>query len=324
VPDRSALRRSRHRQRGRLDADDAAAAALRRLARVTAGPPTAGPPTGLVPAAGERAGADEVVAEEGRDGSGVSGEPVSARHRLSGLGALADRLPLWLRGATLATTGRAAAALVTVLVLAVLATVLLVWWARPQATALPRVTRTGGVSVGVATQPAGPSAVPTVAGPATGSAGVVVHVAGAVHHPGLVTLPAGSRVADAVAAAGGATRKAQLASVNLARLLVDGEQLIVLRRSQVAAGGAVAAPAPGAPGPGGSAGGATGPASGPVDLNTATLEALDGLPGIGPVLAQRILDWRSEHGRFGSVDELSEVSGIGEKTLADLRPEVTV
>ena len=146
---------------------------------------------------------------------------------------------------------------------------------------------------------------------------VVVHVVGAVHRPGLVRLPAGSRVSDAVAAAGGTTAAARAASVNLARVLVDGEQVVVQSRNGppvVAAPGAAAGAPPGA---------APAPA-GPVDLNTATLEALDGLPGIGPVLAQRILDWRTAHGRFSSVDELGEVSGIGEATLADLRPAVTV
>lgn len=139
-------------------------------------------------------------------------------------------------------------------------------------------------------------------------------------------LSGGSRVAEAVAAAGGPTAKADLASVNLARPLVDGEQLVVLRRGR--AGGQVTGPAA-RDGPGGTAatagtagGGAS--AGAPLDLNIASITELDGLPGVGPVLAQRIVDWRTEHGRFTSVDELTEVSGIGEKTLADLRPEVRV
>jgi competence protein ComEA len=149
---------------------------------------------------------------------------------------------------------------------------------------------------------------------------VVVHVAGEVRHPGLVELAAGSRVADAVEAAGGATRRAVTSSVNLARPLVDGEQVVVLGRGD---GPVVAAPGPpgaGVPGGGTSAGGT----SGPVNLNTASLEQLDALPGIGPVLAQRILEWRSANGRFTTVEELGEVSGIGDATLADLRPAVTV
>ena len=131
-------------------------------------------------------------------------------------------------------------------------------------------------------------------------------------------------MADAVQAAGGLRRRADAASVNLARPVADGEQIVVLRRA--AAGGRAAAPmAPvptAAPNPGAAPGQGSG--AGPVNLNTATLEQLDALPGIGPVLAQRILDWRTSNQRFSSVEELGEVSGIGEATLADLRPLVTV
>jgi competence protein ComEA len=204
-----------------------------------------------------------------------------------------------------------------VLAVAVLVALLLVWRAQPSAEAAPAVHRDVPVS------PAGTGVTPTsatgAATAATSPAGeVVVHVVGAVHHPGLVRLPAGSRVVDAVRAAGGTTASARPASVNLARLLVDGEQLVVQRRGS----GPLAAAA----GPAGAVGsvGATPAPSAPVDLNSATLETLDALPGIGPVLAQRILDWRTAHGRFSSVDELGEVSGIGEATLADLRPVVTV
>ncbi len=138
----------------------------------------------------------------------------------------------------------------------------------------------------------------------------------------------GARVADAVAAAGGARPGADVAALNLARLVVDGEQLHVPKPGEVvtppaspagaggrgsAEGGAVA----GAPGDSGG-----GPAV--VSLNTADLPALDTLPGVGPVLAQRIIAWRAEHGRFTSVDELGEVSGIGDKLLAQLRPKVSL
>jgi competence protein ComEA len=126
-------------------------------------------------------------------------------------------------------------------------------------------------------------------------------------------------VADAVEAAGGATRKADLGLLNLARVLVDGEQV------RVPAPGEEVAVAPVVPGAGGGgAGGAPGAGAGPVSLNTADLAALDTLPGVGPVLAQRILDWRTAHGRFASVDELGEVSGIGDKLLAQLSPLVTL
>lgn len=152
---------------------------------------------------------------------------------------------------------------------------------------------------------------------------LVVHVVGQVVRPGVYRMAAGSRVTDAVRSAGGATRAADLAAVNLARLLVDGEQVVVPRPGET-----VAAP-PGAVVPGGGggtpAGGAAGgPAGARVSLNTADLSALDTLPGVGPVLAQRILDWRTEHGRFTTIEELGEVSGIGEKLLAQLTPKVTL
>jgi competence protein ComEA len=125
-------------------------------------------------------------------------------------------------------------------------------------------------------------------------------------------------VADALQAAGGAAGDADLTRVNLARPVVDGEQVHVPRP------GEVLEPVPG-PGPT-AANGAAGPAASgaPVDLNTATLDQLDALPGIGPVLAQRILDWRAEHGRFSTVEELAEVSGIGDSVLEQVRPLVRV
>jgi competence protein ComEA len=206
-----------------------------------------------------------------------------------------------------APSRRAVVGVATVLLVAVLVAVLLVWRAQPSAEAAPVVLRD-------ATPSAGPAAATPSAGATGPPAEVVVHVVGAVRRPGLVRLPAGSRVADAVAAAGGAAAGARAASVNLARVLVDGEQIAVQSR----AGPPIAAAPGAAAGPPGAS------SAGPVDLNTATLEALDGLPGIGPVLAQRILDWRTAHGRFSSVDELNEVSGIGAATLSDLRPAVTV
>jgi competence protein ComEA len=148
-----------------------------------------------------------------------------------------------------------------------------------------------------------------------GSGGrVFVHVAGEVRRPGVYTLHAGSRVADAVRRAGGARRHADLSAVNLAARLEDGRQVLVPRRTPAGAPPATAA-APGTPGA---------PAAVPVDLNTATLEQLDTLDGVGPVTAQKILEYRQEHGGFGSVDELGEVPGIGEKRLAALRDHVRV
>jgi competence protein ComEA len=132
-----------------------------------------------------------------------------------------------------------------------------------------------------------------------------VHVVGAVRHPGLYRLPEGSRVADALARAGGATRTAQLDLVNLAAPLADGVQVVVPRRGMVAASAGQGA--------GGTA------SSGPIHLNTATLEQLDALPGVGPVTAQKILAYRQEHGAFGAVEELDAIPGIGPARLDELR-----
>jgi competence protein ComEA len=144
----------------------------------------------------------------------------------------------------------------------------------------------------------------TAPGPPAQSKSLVVHVVGAVRRPGLYHFPEGSRVADAVRRAGGATRRADLAQINLAAPMADGLQVVVPRRQP---GGATAAPASGET------------PSGPVHLNTATLEQLDALPGVGPVTAQKILDYRTENGGFASVDDLDAVSGIGPARLETLR-----
>lgn len=140
---------------------------------------------------------------------------------------------------------------------------------------------------------------------------VVVHVAGLVARPGLVRLPAGARVADAIAAAGGVTRRRGAESVNLARVVADGEQIVVTLKPPPATGATLGTPM-------------SGGALSPLDLNTASVGQLEGLPGVGPVLAGRIAQWRSDNGSFRSVDELGEVPGIGESTLAELRPLVHV
>jgi competence protein ComEA len=138
---------------------------------------------------------------------------------------------------------------------------------------------------------------------AAAPAALVVHVVGAVHRPGLYRLREGSRIADAVRRAGGATKRADLSLVNLAAPVADGVQVVVPRRMTAAAAAAGTAQAP----------------SGPVHLNTATLEQLDELPGVGPSTAQKILDFRQEHGAFTSVDELDAVPGIGPARLEQLR-----
>ena len=134
---------------------------------------------------------------------------------------------------------------------------------------------------------------------------VVVHVVGQVYKPGLYSLPEGSRVDDAIKRAGGPKPKAALALVNLAAPVADGQQVVLPsnREAAQALGGDSVA----------------GGAGGPVHLNSATLDQLDELPGIGPVTAQKILDYRSEHGAFGSVEELDAVPGIGPATLEELR-----
>ena len=138
---------------------------------------------------------------------------------------------------------------------------------------------------------------------ASSSTTLFVNVVGAVRRPGLYRLKDGSRVADAVTRAGGPTPRAQIELLNLAARIADGEQIVVPRRGAV---GAVATPGGGV-------------AAGPVHLNSATLEQLDGLPGVGPVTAQKILDYRQQHGAFGSVDELDAIPGIGPARLGTLR-----
>jgi len=137
------------------------------------------------------------------------------------------------------------------------------------------------------------------------AARLVVDVAGAVRRPGLVRLPKGARVSDAIARAGGLTAHAERDSVNLAAPVSDGQQVLVPARGS-----------PGSGTPGGAAGGA---ASGPVSLSSATAEQLDTLPGIGPVTAQKIVDYRAQHGSFTSVDGLDAIPGIGPARIAELQ-----
>lgn len=159
---------------------------------------------------------------------------------------------------------------------------------------------------------------------AGGLAEVVVHVAGAVATPGVVRLPVGSRVAEAVAAAGGATPGASLDGLNLARRLNDGEQVVVGVPAPPVGGGSAAPPGAPAPTPTVAIAGGGSTAEPVIDLNTATSEELQELPRIGPATAQKILDFRQDNGRFTSVDQLLDVPGIGERTLAGLRERVKV
>ncbi|WP_143261831.1 ComEA family DNA-binding protein, partial [Allokutzneria sp. NRRL B-24872] len=155
---------------------------------------------------------------------------------------------------------------------------------------------------GVAAEPAPVVSAPVA--PQQKTTQLVVSVVGRVGKPGLVSLPEGARIADAVQAAGGVLPDADPATVNLARKVSDGEQIVV-----------------GAPAPPGESGPSE---NAKISLNTATVQQLDGLPGVGQVTAQRIVQWRTKHGRFASVDQLREVDGIGSSRLAKLRELVTL
>jgi competence protein ComEA len=222
-------------------------------------------------------------------------------------------LPPSLAGARLALDAPGARALVA---LALVALVLAGWFgwraaaATPVPVLAPAVVASGSPGAGASAASAPASA--AASSPVSPGSEVVVDVAGRVRRPGLVRLPVGSRVADAIAAAGGALRGVDLSTINLAQRVDDGVQVVV--------GAAAAGGPPGAVG----AAGAGKAATGPLDLNSATVAELDALPGVGPVLAQRIADWRQAHGRFSTVAELGEVDGIGDRRLGELTPLVRV
>lgn len=265
--------------------------------------PRAGTETGTEPAPTHVPGADpdDVAALRARLLVGRTGRPARPQP--------ADHLdpgePTARGHVAWAVTTRSVVVGVTVVVVLAAALVVRALGSSPgEVVALPATTPhvtgstpTGTPSVGAAA-PAASAATP----------GVVVHVVGRVAHPGVVTLAPGARVTDAVEAAGGLRRDADVTHVNLARPVADGEQIVVPKVGET--------PPPATPGEG------TGAASdGRVDLNTADAAALDALPGIGPVLARRIVDHRTEHGPFPDVASLSDVPGIGpalEEKLADL------
>lgn len=236
--------------------------------------------------------------------------PVPGRHAARRRGSAAVLVPDTLRGRMALAPGP----LAVVAVLVAVGLAVTCWWvvrgdsaeSAGSLTAAP----TGGLFASVV--PAASSAAPGAAASGSASAGsVTVDVAGRVRRPGIAVLPAGSRVVDALEAAGGARRGVDLSGLNLARVLVDGEQILV-----------------GAPAPGGllaSAVPSPGSTGGPlVNLNVASQAELELLPDVGPVTAEAIIAWREQHGGFTAVEELLEVDGIGDATLTKLLPHVTV
>jgi competence protein ComEA len=163
---------------------------------------------------------------------------------------------------------------------------------------------------------ASPSPASAAPAPSPSPPDVVVYVCGEVRAPGVVRLPSTARVADALKQAGGATSAAEMSAVNLAARLADGQQIIVPRSGEPAAAAAVASAAS-------SGAGATVPAA-PVNINTASLEELDTLDGVGPSTAQKIIDYRTANGGFKTIDEIKEVSGIGDAKFAAMKDSITV
>jgi competence protein ComEA len=227
-------------------------------------------------------------------------------------------MPVWLQ-ARCGLERRSVLALTVLLAAAAVFAVQHFWVGRPQPVRAPEVVRAaapyGTGSQNPTTEPPGSTGPPGPGG--TAGTEIVVDVSGKVRKPGIHRLPAGSRVVDALGAAGGVRPGTNTDGLNRARFLVDGEQVVVGGPAPGGVSGGGAGAVGGAPGSAG-AGPGTGPAA-PVSLNTATVDQLDTLPGVGPVLAQHIVDFRAQHGGFRSVDELREVNGIGERRFADLR-----
>ncbi|MGW7363340.1 helix-hairpin-helix domain-containing protein [Streptomyces sp. NPDC054841] len=266
--------------------------------------PPGAEPRASQPSASERVAPESVAPDPVAHGLPAPELSVRERGRL----ALWERVPLWQRvplwvRLRCGLEPRALAALAVVLAVAVGFAVQHFRSGRPEPMRAPELVREGRPAP-VAREPRPSPGAPPTEEPA---ARIVVDVSGKVRRPGVLRLPAGSRVADALRAAGGVRAGTDITGLNRARVLMDGEQVVV---------GVV--PPLGGPAPG-PAGGGGAPAAGPVSLNSATAEQLDTLPGVGPVLAQHIVDYRTEHGGFRSVDELREVTGIGDRRFADLQ-----
>lgn len=264
----------------------------------------------------------EVAAGEGR----AAGDASPVRRLVS---AVRERLPWWLR-LRCGMAPRTPVVLGLVLLAAVAAAAFHFWSARPQTVHAPEPVGEEVAAAGAepeALRSGAPDPVPRPAGgePSSargdsgGSGQIVVDVSGKVHRPGVRRLPMGSRVADALEAAGGVRAGTDLTGLNRARVLTDGEQVIV----GLPPGPPFAATAGGGTGGGGQAGAPGGPGpTTPLSLNTATAEQLETLPGVGPVLARHMIDYRTENNGFRSVDELRQVNGIGDRRFADLQPLV--
>ncbi|MFJ3302264.1 helix-hairpin-helix domain-containing protein [Streptomyces sp. NPDC086549] len=287
------------------------------------------PGMGPVPAASAAVPPGIVAARTGPGDDGIGNgiaepdtghEPSASDWRKRAGLALRERLPVWLQ-VRCGLERRGAVALAVLLVIAAVFAVQHFWAGRTQPVSAPQVVRAeatyrkeGENARDGQAERIGPG---VSGGGAPGTAGteIVVDIGGKVRDPGIQRLPAGSRVADALRAAGGVRPGTSTEGLNRARFLVDGEQVVV--------GGPAPAAGPGAgsgtgSGPVGTSAGMAGP-SAPVSLNTATADQLDTLPGVGPVLAQHIVDYRTRHSGFRSVDELRQVNGIGDRRFADLR-----
>lgn len=292
-------------------------------------PPSPYALSGTVPgprvAPGGMAGVDAAQAQPEGDGEvDEDGKQAGPRQESPKLAErLTAKVPPAARGGVVDPGRRAVGALALVGVLAASVAGGYLWRSRPEP--VPIAPREVVATVAPRGSPAGASTLPSAtaaplvrpsASPVTATSEVVVDVGGKVSDPGVYTLPSGSRVVDAVKAAGGADHGVDLTGLNLARLLVDGEKILVgVRRPPGLIG------PPGGVPPMASASPGTGAV---LDLNVATAEQLQELPGIGPVLSERIVEYRIEHGGFGSIAELKDVSGIGEATFADLEDKVRV